>query len=174
MFFIATILLQRSQGIDSLFIMSELTQHTKTQGKNIVLQNDAVSAFYEKPNLSQYYDVLFVFFASVSLVSAVVSFIKKRVGIHFYFLFFCSVLFGFLSFWIQKNPPATIQDSVIVRSGPGENYLDLGALDAGMVVRVPFRQVHEGWVKIRFNQKGQEGYVPEKTLLLLEDESNKP
>jgi hypothetical protein len=77
-----------------------------------------------------------------------------------------------------------VTESRLVKSGPGESFLDRGAVEPGMKLRVvgaltetpvagattpPAR-----WWKVRFNDRHDVGFLPERSGLLLTDESNTP
>lgn len=90
--------------------------------------------------------------------------------------------FGFWSLWNDQHPVVIMTQARLVKSGPGETFLDRGAVDVGMKLRVVGQMtesVPEGspaarWWKVRFNERRDLGFIPESSGLLLTDESNTP
>jgi hypothetical protein len=97
-----------------------------------------------------------------------------------------SLLLGAWSIWMSLHPLWIVSEARVVKSGPGENYLDRGTVEVGMKLRVEGEvdsNASEGvnssekpqkWLRIRFNEKQDSGYVPARSGLLLTDESNTP
>ncbi len=91
-----------------------------------------------------------------------------------------ALLFGLWGAWIERHPLLIMTESRLVKSGPGETFLDRGAVEPGMKLRVTGqmkdgrREASEVWWKVRFNERHDEGFVPQRSGLLLVDESNTP
>jgi hypothetical protein len=97
-----------------------------------------------------------------------------------------TVLFGAWSIWLDQHPLWIASEARVVKSGPGENYLDRGTVEVGMKLRVEgevFSEERGGendeakarkWLRVRFNENQDSGYVPARSGLLLTDESNTP
>jgi tetratricopeptide (TPR) repeat protein len=75
----------------------------------------------------------------------------------------------------EAHPPAACIERQVVRSGPGDRFLELSQLEAGSKLRVlgPIANaeaapgvVPEGWRQIRFSQEGI-GWIRVSSLLLL-------
>ena len=71
----------------------------------------------------------------------------------------------------RSTPPAVLVDRQVVRSGPGDTYIEIGKLDAGVKLRLmgPVAQSakpNENWYQVRFTSDGI-GWVPASSLLLL-------
>jgi tetratricopeptide (TPR) repeat protein len=64
---------------------------------------------------------------------------------------------------VEAYPPAYALEHVLVRSGPGSQFAQLGQLEAGVKVRQLSAQ--GGWEQIRYSQDGI-GWVPASSLLL--------
>jgi hypothetical protein len=106
-----------------------------------------------------------------------------RLGVAFLGL---SLLLGAWSIWMSLHPLWIVSEARVVKSGPGENYLDRGTVEVGMKLRVEGEVYSdaseagnpgakaEKWLRIRFNEKQESGYVPARSGLLLTDESNTP
>ncbi|MCC7440158.1 MAG: tetratricopeptide repeat protein [Bdellovibrionales bacterium] len=71
--------------------------------------------------------------------------------------------------WGDATPPVVLLRSEVIRSGPAEHYLGIGALEAGFKVRATGRNAHgtQGrWLQVRFG--GDEvGWIPQESVLLL-------
>jgi tetratricopeptide (TPR) repeat protein len=72
----------------------------------------------------------------------------------------------------EAHPPAYALDRVVVRSGPGEQYAQLGQLESGVKLRLlgPSESIQAGgkpqlWDQVRYSQDGI-GWVPASSLLL--------
>ena len=143
-----------------------------------IKKNDNVSYFFEQEPWADYYDYLFLFFVMITTILAARIAIKKTKDKIFIFALTAviSILFYCLSLWVKANPTAIINESVVVRGGPGETYLDRAVLDRGTVVRVSSNKTtsSSNWAMIRYKKDGSYGYVPMKSLLLFNNESNKP
>lgn len=63
----------------------------------------------------------------------------------------------------EANPPAFAIERVVIRSGPGSQFNQIGQLEAGVKVRQLGAQ--EGWEQIRYSRDGI-GWVPMSSLLL--------
>lgn len=91
----------------------------------------------------------------------------------------CAAFFGGWSAWNDQHPTLILTESRLVKSGPGETFLDRGAVEPGMKLRIvgvipePANPTLRWW-KVRFNDRHDLGYLPEQSGLLLTDESNTP
>ncbi len=95
-----------------------------------------------------------------------------------------SLLFGGWSFWNEKHPLVIVTESRLVKSGPGDSFLDRGAVEPGMKLRVVGQLLENAvpgvttpparWWKVRFNDHRDLAFLPERSGLLLTDESNTP
>ncbi|MBS1963460.1 MAG: hypothetical protein JST04_14690 [Bdellovibrionales bacterium] len=101
-----------------------------------------------------------------------------------------TALFGGWSAWNDAHPLVIVTESRLVKSGPGETFLDRGAVEVGMKLRVvgsmiePAKASASGattgsapaarWWKVRFDERHDLGFLPERSGLLLTDESNTP
>lgn len=72
----------------------------------------------------------------------------------------------------EAHPPAFAMDRIVVRSGPGDQFAQLGQLEAGVKIRLlgPTESITVGdqrqsWDQIRYSQDGI-GWVPASSLLL--------
>lgn len=133
-------------------------------------------------------DLLFFGFGTLSILASFGFFLaKKKRG------FFTrigsttlafAVIFGAWGSWNEKHPLVIVTESRLVKSGPGEGFLDRGAVEPGMKLRVvgvmtempspgttgsPAR-----WWRVRFNDRHDVGFLPERSGLLLTGESNTP
>jgi hypothetical protein len=70
---------------------------------------------------------------------------------------------------IQRNadasPPAFLVERQTVRSGPGEHFLDLGTVEAGVKVRLTGSSAAPDWKQVRYSGESV-GWVPGSSLLL--------
>lgn len=95
-----------------------------------------------------------------------------------------AALFGGWSVWNDNHPLVIVTESRLVKSGPGESYLDRGGVEPGMKLRVVGEMREDAlpgasnpparWWKVRFNENHDLGFLPERSGLLLTDESNTP
>jgi hypothetical protein len=95
-----------------------------------------------------------------------------------------AIFFGAWSFWNEKHPLVIVTESRLVKSGPGDTFLDRGAVEPGMKLRVVGQMLEKNvpgantpparWWKVRFNDHRDLAYLPERSGLLLTDESNTP
>jgi hypothetical protein len=94
-----------------------------------------------------------------------------------------AIVFGGWSFWNEKHPLVIVTESRLVKSGPGESYLDRGSVEPGMKLRMVGGMTEntgaagtppKRWWKVRFNEHHDLGYLPVRSGLLLTDESNTP
>lgn len=95
-----------------------------------------------------------------------------------------AALFGGWGLWNEKHPLVIVTESRLVKSGPGDSFLDRGAVEPGMKLRVVGEmseaaastsgQAPSRWWKVRFNDRHDLGFLPERSGLLLTDESNTP
>jgi hypothetical protein len=98
-----------------------------------------------------------------------------------------TAIFAGWGIWNEKHPLVIVTESRLVKSGPGESYLDRGAVEPGMKLRVVGEMVEIGvapsaapapaparWWKVRFDDHHDLGFLPERSGLLLTDESNTP
>jgi hypothetical protein len=77
-----------------------------------------------------------------------------------------------------------LTESRLVKSGPGDSYLDRGGVEPGMKLRVIGEMLETDpsnptgtrlrWWKVRFNERHDLGFVPQRSVLLLTGESNTP
>jgi len=88
----------------------------------------------------------------------------------------CTLLFLFVSLVLyvaerssQATPPAIAMDGVSLRSGPGNEFLELTKIPAGIKLRVLQKGQsstgNEPWVQVRYSSEGV-GWAPESSLLL--------
>lgn len=75
--------------------------------------------------------------------------------------------------WMTRHAPAMVVQSEIIRSGPGNSYLERGSVETGMKIRLIGVNPLQGWYKVRFDAAGEEGFIPASSLLLLASQSNK-
>lgn len=132
-------------------------------------------------------DMLFIGLGALSLVAWFGFFLLKKQRAVFMRLGFSTLLlgvaFGLWSTWCAQHPLVFVTESRLVKSGPSETFLDRGAVEIGMKLRV-VGQMNEPvsdpsvktrrWWKVRFSDKQQVGFIPESSGLLLTDESNTP
>jgi tetratricopeptide (TPR) repeat protein len=99
-----------------------------------------------------------------------------------------AVAFGAWSLWLDNHPQWITTQARMVKSGPGESFLDRGPIEAGMKLRVEGVAHSEDrlapslgpggkpvkWYRVRFNDALDSGYLPEQSGLLLTDESSTP
>jgi hypothetical protein len=97
-----------------------------------------------------------------------------------------TALFAAWGIWNEKHPLVIVTESRLVKSGPGDNYLDRGAVEPGMKLRVVGEMGEAAvsrvaplsspthWWKVRFDDHHDLGFLPERSGLLLTDESNTP
>ena len=132
-------------------------------------------------------DILFMVFGSLSLLAWIGFFAsKKRRGLFIRLGFWnllVGVAIGLWSAWCAQHPLVITTESRLVKSGPSETFLDRGAVEVGMRLRVvgAMNEVPvdpsvkpRRWWKVRFNDKHELGFIPESSGLLLTDESNTP
>lgn len=132
-------------------------------------------------------DVLFITLGSLSVLAWVGFFLlKSRRGIFMrlgYTTLLIGVAFGLWSTWCAQHPLIAVTESRLVKTGPSETFLDRGAVEVGMKLRVVGQMTEEPadksvkprrWWKVRFGDKHQLGFIPESSGLLLTDESNTP
>jgi tetratricopeptide (TPR) repeat protein len=133
-------------------------------------------------------DLLFFFFGVVSILAWVGFFFFSKRRPFFLksglSLLALALWFGLWSMWNEKHPLVIVTESRLVKSGPGETYLDRGAVEPGMKLRIVgqmFETEVPGsgapparWWKVRFNDHHDLAYLPERSGLLLTDESNTP
>lgn len=131
-----------------------------------------------------------LFFASgvLSILSWVCFFLLPKKRETFtragFITFLFSVFFGGWSTWNDKHPLVIVTESRLVKSGPGDSFLDRGAVEPGMKLRVVGEMSENTisgagspparWWKVRFNDRQELGFLPERSGLLLTDESNTP
>ncbi len=95
-----------------------------------------------------------------------------------------ALVLGGWAIWNEKHPLVIVTESRLVKSGPAESFLDRGAVEPGMKLRV-VGQMQETptpgslappsrWWKVRFNDHHDLAFLPERSGLLLTDESNTP
>ncbi len=130
-------------------------------------------------------DAAFFLFAAISVISWFGFFLSKKRRGFFTRLGFITLvltgLFGLWSYWLDQHPLFIATDARMIKSGPGESFLDRGNVDPGMKLRV-VGQMFEAteastptrWWKVRFNEHHDLGFIPERSGLLLTDESNTP
>ena len=91
--------------------------------------------------------------------------------------------FGAWATWNEQHPLVILTESRLVKSGPGETFLDRGSVEPGMKLRIvgvesgssgSSQGSSERWWKVRFNDRHDIGFIPERSGLLLNDESNTP
>lgn len=81
-------------------------------------------------------------------------------------------LLGAVGAGLLSSPAATSLESEIVRSGPGERFLEIGRVETGMKLRTTGRVLPDekdatkNWLQIRFSP-GQVGWLKASGLLLL-------
>jgi tetratricopeptide (TPR) repeat protein len=130
-------------------------------------------------------DAAFFLFAAISVVSWFGFFLAKKRRGFFTRLGFTTLvltaLFGLWSYWLEQHPLVITTEARMVKSGPGESFLDRGNVDPGMKLRVVGQMFEssqtekpERWWKVRFNDRSELGFIPERSGLLLTDESNTP
>lgn len=95
-----------------------------------------------------------------------------------------AILLAAWNAWDEKHPLVIVTESRLVKSGPGETYLDRGAVEPGMKLRVVGEMQESAapgsnaapvrWWKVRFNDHHDLGFLPERSGLLLIDESKTP
>lgn len=132
-------------------------------------------------------DVFLVIFSGLSFLSWIGVFLVRSKRSVFMKAGFASLvlaaLVGAWGFWLDQHPLFIVTNSRLVKSGPGESYLDRGAVELGMKLRVVGQMLEPGgavgaapvrWWKVRFNEKRDLGFLPEQSGLLLTDESNTP
>jgi len=73
--------------------------------------------------------------------------------------------------WARSSPPAIVLEPQIVRSGPGEGYMELGNLPEGVKLRILSHSVLDDhtqslWIQVRFS-KDAVGWVKSSALLTL-------
>jgi len=73
-----------------------------------------------------------------------------------------------LHYWGSRFERGRALNGVVLRSGPSEDYLELGQVDPGAELRLLARQ--EGWVRVRVNSEAS-GWTPASTVLLLKPAS---
>lgn len=148
---------------------------------------DATSFLFETAGELLPLDGLFFGLGSLSLLTWIgFVLVKKKRGVFmragFITLIF-GAIFGLWSAWCDQHPLVIITESRLVKSGPSETFLDRGAVEMGMKLRVvgqmnePFPDPSvkpRRWWKVRFNDKHELGFIPESSGLLLTDESNTP
>jgi hypothetical protein len=149
---------------------------------------DATSMGFERIGEKLPLDSLFFAFTTLAILSwCGVFFVRTRRGRFARFGFSAlvlAVIFGLWGYWLDSHPYLAVVESRAVKSGPGEQYLDRGGVEAGMKVRVEgtiLGAQAQGtelpptkWWKIRFNDRRDAGFIPERSGLLLVDESNTP
>lgn len=73
--------------------------------------------------------------------------------------------------WSDTHPPVVLLEKQTLRSGPGENYLELARFEAGVKLRMTGEsaQAEDGgnWQQVRFSEEGDVAWVRESSLLLL-------
>ena len=95
-----------------------------------------------------------------------------------------TALFGGWSIWNDQHPLVIATESRLLKSGPGESFLDRGSVEPGMKLRVVGQMLESTppgngatpskWWKVRVNERHDLGFLPERSGLLLTDESNTP
>ena len=83
---------------------------------------------------------------------------------------------------MDRHPLVVMTQSRLVKAGPGEGFLDRGAVETGMKLRVVGEMFETQtsaalalrWWKVRVNERGDLGFIPESSGLLLTSESNTP
>lgn len=148
---------------------------------------DATSYLFETFGDQLPLDLLFIGSGVLSLLSWLGFFLLNKLRTSFLRLGVVSLLsalgFGLWGAWCDQHPLVIITESRLVKSGPSETYLDRGAVELGMKLRV-VGEMDESlaedsvksrrWWKVRFNDRHDLGFIPESSGLLLNDESNTP
>ncbi len=148
---------------------------------------DPGSYFFESLGAQLPLDPLFLGFGILSLVSWFGFFAWKRIRTRFaqtgFISLLLAVLFGCWGTWLELHPQVVVIEPRLIKSGPGESFLDRGAVEPGMKLRVTGEMREEKlgaegvsprWWRVRFNEQAEEGFLPERSGLLLRDESNTP
>jgi hypothetical protein len=149
---------------------------------------DATSYGFETLGDALPLDLLFFAFGILSILGWIGFFVvKKKQG--FFGRFATAMLafaatFGGWGYWNENHPLVIVTESRLVKSGPGETFLDRGAVEAGMKLRVVGALTETPalgattpaprWWKVRFDDRHDVGFLPERSGLLLTDESNTP
>lgn len=85
----------------------------------------------------------------------------------------CIIAIPALAYWAQLRPAAIPFERVVVRSGPGEKFIEMSQIDAGTKIRLrgPTAADSGGrkWRQIRYGEDGQVGWVTESSLVPLGD-----
>lgn len=130
-------------------------------------------------------DSFFLGFTALSLLSWLGFFVFRKKRAAFtrggFVTFLLAALFGGWSTWNEQHPLVIVTESRLVKSGPGETFLDRGPIEPGMKLRIvgEMDETRSGasagrWWKVRFNDRHDLGFLPERSGLLLTDESNTP
>jgi hypothetical protein len=109
---------------------------------------------------------------AVSAAAAGLQFLRKRnsPGGRKSILRWTLVLWSFaalgcgIQYWGSRFEQCRALAGVILRSGPSEDFLELGRVDPGAELRILDRQ--EGWLRVRVNSETS-GWTPASTVLLL-------
>lgn len=76
--------------------------------------------------------------------------------------------------WMGTHPGAMVLQPRIARSGPGDEFLDRGTVETGMKLRLTSLKPVQGWYRVRLNTSGDQGFLPETSVLLLGSGSTNP
>jgi len=149
---------------------------------------DATSNLFESLGDALPLDLLFLISGIISVIAWLGFFLfsKRRVFFMRAGLASLSVtaIFGGWSVWNDRHPLVIATESRLLKSGPGETYLDRGSVEPGMKLRVVGEMLESAtpgsdaapkrWWKVRVNERHDLGFLPERSGLLLTDESNTP
>ncbi|MBY0469809.1 SH3 domain-containing protein [bacterium] len=76
-----------------------------------------------------------------------------------------------IQYWGNVDPPAVAIDSQVVRSGPGDQYLELTQIQAGTPIRLlglaALDSARKSWVQVRYSKEGGVGWVLQSELIPL-------
>ncbi len=73
-----------------------------------------------------------------------------------------------IQYWGDRFERCRALSGIVLRSGPSDDYLELGRVDPGAELRILDRQ--EGWFRVRVNSETS-GWTPSSTVLLLKPPS---
>ena len=112
-----------------------------------------------------------VFFVAVAAL--VIAGLRKRVrtwmGAAVGALFFATLGTLILAFWVSAYRPAWVVEEAMARTGPGSSFLEVRKVPVGTKLRLVRKE--RGWLRVRLDRQGSEGYLPESSLLFWENDS---
>jgi len=103
-------------------------------------------------------------FAVLALVACAGAARKKQIGRWTLLLWLLAFGASALQFVGSRNPQGRALSTQTLRSGPSEDFLNLGSVEAGSELRII--ESKDGWSRVRISPESS-GWVPHESVLLL-------